>query len=146
LAKRSLKYFLVLAMAVILQSCYNTYYMSADNLHQELNKVKDTAYAYKHKFYDAVLFTKYFNNGINEITCYDKAGKAYVIKVYKDVEAKIILKNGDSQRFLFRTMFAKDSLLYGQLAFPVNAQISIEFKDIQKIEIKDPQYAPANEN
>jgi hypothetical protein len=110
--------------------------MSADNLHRELNKVKDTAYAYKHKFYDVIVFSKYFNNGLSKITCYDKAGKPCPINVYINTKVVITLKNGDVDRFLFQTMFAKDSLIYGQPAFPAT-QISIKLNDIQTIRIKN---------
>ena len=127
----------------MLQSCYDTYFMSADNLHHELNKIKDSVYAYNHKFYDVILFTKYFNNGLTQITCYDNAGKAYNIGVYNNTEAIVYLKNGDANRFIFRTMFAKDSMVYGQLSFP-STQISLKLNDIQAVKSKNPQYTPAN--
>src|SRR5580700_264657 len=136
--KRIFKYLVLAGMVFMLQSCYNTYFMSANNLHQELNKIKDSTYAYKHKFYDVILFTKYFNNGLTQITCYDKAGKAYNIGVYSNTEAIVYLKNGDANRFIFRTMFAKDTMIYGQLSFP-STQISLKLNDIQAVKIRNPQ-------
>lgn len=133
-----MKYLLLLCLAAMLQSCYDSYFISADNLHRELNKIKDSTYAYNHKFYDVIVFTKYFNNGLKQITCCDEKGKPYVIDIYNETVAIITLKNGDVDRFIFHTMFAKDSLVYGQLSFP-STQISIKLKDIQSIRIKSPQ-------
>lgn len=116
--------------------------MSADNLHQELNKVQDTAYAYKHKYWDLVVFTKLFNNGLKQITCYNKEGKPYVIGVYSNTVAVITTKQDDRKKFLFSTMFAKDSLVYGQLTFPLNSQEKLNFNQIKSIRIKNPNEAP----
>jgi hypothetical protein len=124
-----------------LQSCYNTYYITADNLHQELNKVKDTADAYKHKYWDVIVLTKYFNNGLKHVTAYDKAGNSKVIDVYSNTVAIITTKEDDKKRVLFRTMFAKDSLLYGQLSFP-SEQEKLNFNNIKAIRIKNPKTAP----
>jgi hypothetical protein len=135
---RIIKYSLFLVIIVSLQACFDTYYMSADNLHKELNKVQDTAYAYNHKFWDAIVFTKYFNNGLKQITCYDEKGKPYMVDIYNETVAIITLNNGDVDRFIFHTMFAKDSLVYGQLSFP-STQIKIKLKDIKSIRIKSPQ-------
>jgi hypothetical protein len=119
------------------------FYMSTDNLHQELNKVKDTASAYKHKYYDAVVFTKLFNNGLTQITCSDKNGKATLVGVYSNTVAIITTKDGDVIKLLFSTMFAKDSILYGQLSF-LASQVKLNFHDIQTIKIKSPKSPPEN--
>ncbi len=136
-----LKYLFLFCILASLQSCYNTYYMSADNLHQELNKVKDTADAYKHKYWDVFVFTKLFNNGLKQINCYDKAGKPIVINIYSNTDAVIETKDGYRTRFIFRTMFAKDSLLYGQLPFP-SVQEKLNFNQIKSIRIKNPRTPP----
>ena len=139
---RTLKYISLFCCLASLQSCYNIYYISADNLHLELNKIKDTANAYKHKYWDVIVLTKYFNNGLNEITCYDKDGKVHVVSVYPNTVAIITTKYDDKKRILFRTMFAKDSLVYGQMSFP-SSQEKLKFNEIKDIRIKNPKTAPA---
>ena len=126
----------------LLQSCYNRYILSTDDLQKELRKVKDTSVAYKHKYYDALVYTHLFNNGLSQITCYDKNGKPHVIEVYSNTVAIISKKDTDVLRLLFSTMFIKDSLLYGQLTFP-STQVKLNFKDIKAIKIKSPKYPPA---
>ena len=98
--------------------------------------------AYKHKYWDALVFTKLFNNGLKQITCYDKADKPYVIDVYSSTEAVITTKDDDVKRFIFSSMFAKDSLVYGQLTFPLNSQDKLKFNEIKSIRIKNPKSAP----
>jgi hypothetical protein len=115
--------------------------MSTADLQKELGKVKDTSVAYKHKYYDALVFTKLFNNGLSQITCYDKEGKAHVIGIYSNTEAIITKKDTDVVRILFSTMFIKDSLLYGQMSFP-STQVKLNFRDIKAIRIKSPKYPP----
>ena len=139
--KRTLKFLLLFYCLAFLQSCYNTYYISAGNLHQELNKVKDTVEAYKHRYWDVIVLTKYFNNGLKQITCIDKAGNSKLIDVYANTVAIITTKDDDKKRLLFRTMFAKDSLLYGQLSFP-SIQEKLNVNQIKAIRIKNPKTAP----
>ena len=142
--KQTLKYLSLFYILASLQSCYNSYYMSADNLHTELSKIKDTAAAYNHKYWDVIVLTKYFNNGLQQITCNDKAGNTKLINVYANTVAIITTKDDDKKRLLFRTMFAKDSLLYGQLSFP-SVQEKLNFNQIKAIRIKNPKTPPSEQ-
>jgi len=139
--KTPLKYSLLVCLVALMQSCYNRYIISTEELQKELSKVKDTSAAYKHKYYDALVFTKLFNNGLSQITCYDKSGKAHVIGIYSNTEAIITKKDTDVVRLIFSTMFIKDSLLYGQLVFP-STQVKLNFRDIKAIKVKSPKYPP----
>jgi hypothetical protein len=140
MVKKRVNYISFIMVAMLLQSCSSTYFMSPDSLHQQLSKVQDTGYAYHHKFYDAVIFSKLFNNAIDTIRCTDKNG-AKLKLIGLDPEVILMLKTGEKKHLRFRTMFLKDSLLYGQGA-AINIQIHIKFNDILRVAIKAPDYVP----
>lgn len=131
-------YYYLFAIAILFASCENTYYLSTDSLYKQLSKVKDTAYAYHHKFYDALVFSKLFNNGLDSIHCTDKKGARWKVPDNYTTEVILTLKSGENRRFIFRTMFLKDSVLVGQGAL-FNAQMHVKFKDITKVRIKAPE-------
>jgi hypothetical protein len=143
--KKRVKYISLIMGAILLQSCISTYFMSPQSLHAQLSKVQDTAYAYHHKFYDAVVFAKLFNNGIDTIHVTDKKGDRLKIGIvgYR-AEAILMLKTGEQKKLLFKTMFLKDSLLYGQGSV-LYVQTHFKFSDVLRVTIKAPEYVGAGE-
>ncbi len=132
-------YFTLFVCSFFFSSCYNTYYISAGNLHTKLTQIKDTAYAYHHKFYDLLILEKRFDNGITQLTCTNKKGDTSTINVSPRTEVKLVLKDGEKNSLFFRTLYLKDSLLFGQQTFFV-FPVRLNYRDIDKITIKNPRH------
>ncbi len=118
--------------------------MSTDSLHKQLSQVQDTAYAYHHKFFDAVVVSKMFNNKIDTIYCTDKKGSLWKLRIDYNAEAILMLKTGEAKHMVIKTMFLKDSLLYGQGAL-INSEMHVKFNDILRVRLKIPEYTGAGE-